>query len=202
MEEETWREVPGSNGRYQIDISTKEGRCRSLGYKGSKKTKELTTRLSGDGRIYWGLMIAGRRRVQQAARWIAETYPELVQNEYFEGAEIEHIDADKLNNQPDNLRWVTHKMNQNNLHSVQRNRVSHTGKKVSQETKQKMRESHLNREDQSKPVLHYDCDGILIGRYIGCNQAARETKISSASISKYCNEKRKPKDGTIWRYET
>ena len=112
--DEIWRDVPGSNGKYQISLSTKEGKCRSLGYKGSNKIKELTTRLSGDGRIFWGLMINGKRVCHQAARWIAITYPELVQNEYFEGAEIEHIDADKLNNQPSNLRWATHEQNQNN----------------------------------------------------------------------------------------
>lgn len=198
---EEWRDVPGSNGKYQISIFTKEGKCRSLGYKGSNKIKELTTRLTGDGRIFWGLTFNGKRICQQAARWIAITYPELVQNEYFEGAEIEHIDADKLNNHPSNLRWATHKQNQNNQYSVERNRLSHTGRKASPETIQKRILALQNRQDQSKPILRYNSDGLLIASYASCNQAARDTKISRSSISKYCNKKRRPTNGDIWIYE-
>lgn len=36
---EEWRNVPGFNGKYQIDISTKEGRCRIIYKKGPKLMK-------------------------------------------------------------------------------------------------------------------------------------------------------------------
>lgn len=112
---EEWRNVPGFEGRYQIDISTKEGRCRSLNYLGHKgKIKELSNKPNKYGRIIWCLAKDDKKVVKQAAAWIALTYPEPIQNEYFEGAEIDHIDTDRLNNHPSNLRWVTSKENHNN----------------------------------------------------------------------------------------
>lgn len=115
---EEWREVPGSNGKYQVSISTKEGKCRSTNYNKTGKQKEMSQIPHNYGRgglrLLWHLRIDGVNYCKQAAYWIAITYPELVQNEYFDGAEIDHIDTDPMNNNPSNLRWVTHKQNLNN----------------------------------------------------------------------------------------
>ena len=112
---EEWRDVPGYEGLYQISIDTKEGRCRSLNYEKTGKVKELSNKpCSRDKRIKWGLYRNGNLKIRQAARWIAITFPELIENEYFEGAEIDHKDTDRLNNQPSNLRWVSREGNLNN----------------------------------------------------------------------------------------
>ena len=126
---ENWRDVPGFEGKYQVDISTKEGRCRSLNYNKTGKIKEMsqTPHDYGHGglRLCWHLRKDRKNYIQQAAYWIAMTCPELVENEYFEGAEIDHINTDPLDNRPENLRWVTHKGNLNN--SLTREKLS-TGK--------------------------------------------------------------------------
>ena len=138
---ENWRNVPGSNGKYQIDISTKKCRCRRVYKDGSTRELNQTIR---NNRIYWCLTIAGVEMFKQAAWWVAITYPELVQNEYFPGAEIMHEDNDSLNSNPSNLKWGTHKENMNNpltrkQHSeaMQGNKC-HLGKKHSEEAKLKM----------------------------------------------------------------
>ena len=112
---EEWRDIPGYEGLYQICIDTPEGRCRSLNYKGRNIVQELSYHhKKKDNRLYWTLYRDGKKITQQAARWIALAYPELVRNEYFDGACIDHIDTNPNNNRPENLRWVTYKENSNN----------------------------------------------------------------------------------------
>lgn len=176
---EEWRDVPGFNGKYQIDISTKAGRCRSINFNRTGRVKELTNNINKDGRLYWHLSFKGKAYNQQAAVWIAITYPELVENEYFEGAEIDHIDTDTLNNHPSNLRWVDRTGQMNNpltkqhlsesqkgeknprygkhLPEETRKKISQSlqGKKVSDETRKKMsvkRKGFRHTEDSKKKM--------------------------------------------------
>lgn len=144
---ENLREVPGTDGKYLIDISTKEGRCISLynKYGLREKPRYLNTKPDKKGYIYWGMKINGVRVVHQAARWIAITYPELVENKYFEGAEIDHKDTDRLNNHPSNLRWTDRSGQMRNPITRKNNSLARTGKKMSQETRDKMKLSHLGK---------------------------------------------------------
>lgn len=164
-----WRKVPGFE-RYEISIKTKEGECRSLNYRRTGKTKVFSNVKNSCGRVNWRLYKDNNGYLQQAAVWIALTYPELVENEYFEGAEIDHIDTDPLNNHPSNLRWVTRKGNQNNpltrkhrsevmsgkkqseitckrrSESMKGHKGYWTGKKFTEEHKKKLSEAHKKRE--------------------------------------------------------
>ena len=152
---EEWRDVPGFNGKYQIDISTKEGRCRSLRYNKTGLAKELTNNINHEGRIYWHLSKNGKAFNKQSAYWIALTYPELVQNEYFEGAEIDHIIPLSAGgtNHPSNLRWVTHKGNMNNPLTKEHmsdiykgDKAYWYGKHLSAETREKLSEAHKGKK--------------------------------------------------------
>ncbi len=184
---EEWRDVPGYEGLYQISISTKEGKCRSLNYRRSGKTKELSNTIAKDNRVYWGLTREKVRDFQQAAVWIALTYPELVQNEWFEGAEIDHIDTDRLNNQPINLRWVDSKTNSNNPLTLKHKSESH-------------KSIFLNRKDQSKWVIKLSLDNEILHFYPSLMQASRETGIKYQNISKCCLGGSKTAGGFVWRY--
>ena len=110
---EHWKDVPGYEGLYQISIDTKEGKCRRLYKNGNIKILSYTINKINK-RIYWNLSQHNKYVSYQAAKWIALTYPELIENEYFEGAEIDHINTDRMDNRPCNLRWVTRKENINN----------------------------------------------------------------------------------------
>lgn len=184
---EEWRDVPGSNGRYQIDISTKEGKCRSTNYKNTGKTKELTNQPNKQGRLFWCLTIGGKEMFYQAARWIAITYPELVQNEYFDGAIIDHIDTDPLNNHPLNLRWVT--PSGNNMNSL---------------TLQHMSRARKGKKGPHKPIKQFTKDGEFVRSYESAREAIRVNPSSLGlnykSISACCRGKVKTHRGYVWKY--
>lgn len=131
---EEWRDVPGFEGLYKIDISTPEGRCysvcsqRFLSNNPNRRTKYINWELHD---------INGAYKKQQAARWIAITYPELVQNKYFEGADIDHIDTNRLNNHPTNLKWATRKENCNNPLTKEHYSKAKKGKRKARRKQQK-----------------------------------------------------------------
>lgn len=172
-----WRKVPGFE--YQINIDTPQGRCRKIG-----KVKELSNNPNKrDGRLYWGIYKDGKPICRQAAAWIALTYPELIQNEWFPGAQIDHIDTNPMNNHPSNLRWVTHKENQNNPL-----------------TKQHIGEGHLNHPATSKWVIKLSLNNEILHFYPSTKQAERETGVNCCNISKCCSGKYKSAGGYIWKY--
>ena len=181
--EEKWRNAPGF-ANYQISIDTPEGRCRCLNFNKTGAIKTLSNKPSKrDGRIVWTLCRDGQRVSWQAARWIALTYPELVQNEYFEGAVIDHIDTNPLNNHPSNLRWVTPRGNNNNPL-----------------TKKHMSASLKNKCYTSKPVKQYTKTGVLVATYPSVREASRVVNISSTSIYRCCSNCYKTAGGYIWTY--
>ena len=140
-----WRKVPGFDN-YEINIATKEGKCRTLNYKRTGQTRELSNKPSkANGRINWCLYNEDGPKYGQPARWIALAFPELVQNEYFKGADIDHIDTDPMNNNPSNLRWVTRSGNLQNPLTKQHNSAVRKGRVFSLETRRKMSESRKGR---------------------------------------------------------
>ena len=183
--ENEWRDVPGYEGRYKINISTKEGRCLSTNYRRSNKQKELSSKPDKRGRIAWVLnkYIDGvlKKTTRQAAVWIALTFPELVQNKWFEGAEIDHIDTDTTNNHPSNLRWV-------NKYEQQSNPL----------TKEHQRTSAAQRNGRT--VGQYTVTGEFIKRFVSICEAAREVKGNDSLICRCCLGKNKTAYGFIWRY--
>lgn len=106
-----WRDIPGFENKYFIHITESLCECISKNY---GRSKALSNKPLKSGYIMWNLSKNNIRVSHQAAVWVALTFPELVQNEYFEGAVIDHIDTNRLNNHPSNLRWVTPRENQNN----------------------------------------------------------------------------------------
>ena len=181
---EIWRNFPGTD-KYQISIDTKEGKCRTLDWKHTGKTKELSNKPNKiHGRIIWSLYIDGEEIHQQAAWFIAKTFPELVQNEWFPGAQIDHIDTDRLNNHPSNLRWVSAKGNANN-----------------EQTKLNKQQVFLNRKDKSVPVNQYSLDGDFIAQYPSISEAGRAIGKPHQNINRCCSDNRhKTAYGYIWRY--
>lgn len=178
---EEWRDIPGFEGLYKIDISTPDGKCWSM-----YSNKYLSNKKGKEGRIYWGLSKDGKHYRNQAARWIAMTYPELVQNEYFEGAEIDHIIPLSIggSNHPSNLRWVTTKENRNNP----------------------LTRRHNKEKQHAKPVIQYTLKGEWVKEYPSAHEAERQTGIDKGSIGRCCKGLYKS-SGTltgpkyIWKYK-
>lgn len=185
---EKWREVPGFKN-YYINIDTPIGRCVKKYKNGHIRELNSTQK---NGRVFWCLTNDKEEKFWQAARWIAITYPELVQNEYFEGAEICHEDNNALNNHPSNLKWGTHKENMNNpLTREKRGEISkgnkyHFGKKHSGEW--------------GKWVIKLSTKNEILHFYHNCYQAERETGVNHQNICSVCVGKRKTAGGFIWKF--
>lgn len=72
----------------------------------------------------------------------------------------------------------------------------------SEEYKQKMSEKMMNRPDESKKVLRYDKNMVLMAEYPSAHEAARQLGFSRGCISTCCSGKGRLKSykGSIWRY--
>ena len=192
---EQWRDVPGYEGLYQISIEG-EVCCRNA-HTGKILSNTPNKR---DKRVQWHLCKEGKRMSRQAARWVALTFPELVENEYFEGAEIDHKDTNRMNNQPSNLRWVTRKENLNNELTRLNNSIS---KKLFYKANPNASQHSFNK-CLIRPVLQYSLSGTFIARYSSIKKAKEYLKklgFKSPNISSCCMGKIKSACGFIWKYE-
>lgn len=93
------------------------------------KGKVLKQSLSVWGYPFVGLDSKCKKKVVYVHKLVADAFPEIC-GEYFEGAEIDHKDGNKLNNNANNLWYCTHKQNRNNPITLKRNGKAHSRKVV------------------------------------------------------------------------
>lgn len=109
--------------------------------------------------------------------------------------QIDHIDANTLNNHVSNLRWCTSKENMNN---------PITRKKMSDIMKIKHSQKYYNpilkkNNKLSKAILQIK-DGIVINEYPSMSEAQR-AGFSQSKISECCLLKRKYHKGFQWKFK-
>ena len=184
--EEIWRKIEFLNG-YE---ASNYGNIRSIdrvyvdknGKSYRRKGKLLKLHLTNGG--YLRLQLTDKS--YSVSRLIALVFPEIC-GEWFEGAEIDHINTIRTDNKPENLSWVDRSGNLANPITKQHMADSHTGKKTGSKTTSKW----IIKLSNNNEILHF---------YQSAAQAERETGIKSTNITACCTSKRKTAGNFKWVY--
>ena len=180
--EEVWRDVVGYEGRYKI---SNLGRVKAL-----RKKPEVILRhyLDPGGYKCVVLFKDGVKKHKTIHRLVAEMFIPNPNNKPC----VDHINTIRTDNRKENLRWVTHKENNENELTRKHSSESRKGKIRSEEHKKKLREISKD----SKRVMCIET-GVI---YNSTNEARRQTGINNGSISLACRGKCKRAGGYTWKY--
>lgn len=118
MLEEVWEDIPGWEGKYQV---SNLARVRSI----FRYRKILSQYIDKWGYYEVNLYCDNKTTHKKVHRLVAEAFIDNPDNKPC----VDHIDTNKLNNLPDNLRWCTYKENANNPLTLKHLSESQTGEK-------------------------------------------------------------------------
>lgn len=135
---------------------------------------------------------------------IAKAFPEIC-GEWFEGCEVHHLDKNKLNNNPSNLRVLSDKEH-NSLHTEKYLKMKgkepwNKGKSFNEESRIKMSESAKKRgKTYSKPVIQM-YNGLIIREWESAMAASKSLNISFKAISACCHHTQKHGGIYEWKFK-
>lgn len=117
FENEIWRPVEEFNG-YEVsslgDVKTIDRyirggwNCQQL-----RAGQPIKTYCGKNGYLETYLWKENKRYKRRIHTLVAKAFPEIC-GEWFDGAEVDHLNTIKTDNRAINLKWVTHKENANN----------------------------------------------------------------------------------------
>lgn len=177
-DEEKWMTIK-QNDNYEIS---------NFGLVRNKKTKRvLKPAISNKG--YY--LVSLSRNCKQHTYTIHKLVMEHFNRCAFDYEVINHKDHNKLNNNIDNLEYITQKENirdawENDLCKKVRNQAKINILKASNHTKIK--------------INQYDMNGKFIKQWNYIREVQKELGISNANIIKCCKGERKSAGGYIWKY--
>ena len=174
---EIWKDIKGYECRYEI---SNQGRIRS---------KDRRVRIGRkDTYVSKGCFLKGYveryHKVTLSLNNVKETFyvHRLVADAFipnnFNKPYINHIDGDKLNNDVDNLEWVTHKEN-----------MKHA------------KNNDLNKGAR-KTIAQYKLSGEFIRSFKSISEASELTGLNYSGIRRAAQRKAKSSGGFIWREYT
>lgn len=185
--EEIWKDIEGYEGIYEV---SNFGRVRSLDryyiathsraigvpVRYLKKGTILKQTLNKCGYMYVTLKVNGKVTGKSVHRLVGKAFVPG----YFEGADVNHIDENKLNNNADNLEWCTRRYN-----LMYNNRSKRVG------------------IVQGKEVVQLSLDGEVVNTFPTAAHAARATGVAHTHICACCREHKKIKvvGGYRWKYK-
>ena len=142
---------------------------------------------AGSGYSFVALYKNGKGRQKYVHRLVAEAFIPNPENK----REVDHIDNDKNNNNVSNLRWVTHKENQNN-EITRAKMLEDTSKYISQKGAD---------NPFSRKVRMYSIDGEYLRTFDCLSDAATFAGVTDGSIGKVCRGERFSSGGYVWAYD-
>lgn len=168
-----WKPVVGYEGLYEVSDF---GAVRCVTTKGCYRGRTLKHYISKQGYLRVALTKNGKPKGRFVHRLIAEAFISRVD----EKDEIDHINTDRLDNRLENLRWCTHKENQNNPISAKRRAESIREYRHSEKgMKDLKRANNCAAKVLSRPVICVET-GIV---YPSAKEAARQTGIPKGTIA-------------------
>lgn len=167
MEDEIWKPVVGYEGLYEV---SNLGRVRS-------RSKTLKQGVNSKGYYYVNLVKDKVYKQYETHRIIAIAFIDNPQNK----AQVDHIDANKLNNKVSNLRWATPKENSNNINSLQK--LRHVMKDQAFLKKRWERRKARGGRTAPKTIFMYTLDGVYVRSFDSLTNAARFFNGNHATIS-------------------
>ena len=180
---EIWKDIEGYDHKYQV---SNLGRIRSVDHYGPhggfiKNQKLYKGRIIKPYTTKNGYMRAHIKKYKDISvhREVAKAFVPG----YFEGAEVNHKDENRMNNRWDNLEWVSHKDNMN--YGTRTARVQ-----------EKMI------EQRGVLVRQYDKEGNLIAEYPSIRAAARGLGVSTRAIYQALKRGNKCKGYHLERIDT
>ena len=173
---------------YSVDT---DGNVFRNNYRNTGKHLKIKQQTDKGGYLRLQLSHNKNKKLYFAHRIVARAFPEIC-GEWFEGCVVDHIDTNRTNNIPKNLKVCTTSDNNNNNLTKRKNINSRIGLKRSTKTKNKMRDGHLN---QMRKAVCYSNNGEKIGTFKSIAEAARNMGVSSSAMFKYCKYMTKGKVG-------
>ena len=141
------------------------------------RNKFLSLNPNTQGYLKVSLWKDGKPTTKPVHRLVAETFIPNPNN----FSQVNHKDENKLNNNVDNLEWVSPR--ENNLHYYQ-------------EIKKKVKEK--KQFEKSIPVIQYDLQHNKIAEYNSMSQAHKATGVSVTQIARCIHKEVSSANGFIW----
>lgn len=116
---EVWKDIEGYIGKYQV---SNLGHVKSIDYRHTGKEQILRPGL-GNGYLTVALYRDGKPKTHCVHKLVAMAF---IPNPDSRTC-IDHLNGIRTDNRADNLRWCTHKENNNNPITVERMKLSHIG---------------------------------------------------------------------------
>ena len=148
---------------------------------------EVKPQLAGQGYPFVCLYKDGKGKQRYVHRLVAQAFIPNPENK----REVDHIDNNKTNNDMSNLRWVTHKENQNN---------AITRAKMLEDTSKFASQVGAN-NPFSRKVRMYSLEGEYIRTFDTLEEAGKFVGTRAQNISRVCKGERFSSGGYIWAYD-
>ena len=174
---EVWKDVKGYEGLYKVSNTGKV-----MG-----KNKEIVQKKNSKGYLYCQLWKNNFPKTKRIHRLVAEAFILNPENK----EEVNHKDANKVNNFVENLEWVTR---QENMEHAKKNKL--LKKHIWSE-----KEKFIYSMKKGSYIYQLDMHGNIVNVWQSANIAGEFLGISSSHISECCrkNGKRKSANGFKWR---